>query len=72
MRWPVLLSLPVSLGLALATAGLLPGQEQKAKSGTAPGNYLPGPFQPYNLTGEHKGKHHCLVCEFGLNPTAVT
>jgi hypothetical protein len=56
-------------GLAL-TAGWSPAADEP-KPGTAAGQYLPGPFQAYNLTGEHKGKYHCLVCEFGLNPTAL-
>jgi hypothetical protein len=32
---------------------------------------LPGPFHPYNITGEYQGKFHCLVCDHGLFPGAL-
>ncbi len=36
-----------------------------------PGSDIPGPFHVYNLTGNKKGKYHCLVSEFGLNPVVL-
>jgi hypothetical protein len=41
------------------------------KSGPQVGQELPGPFHPLNVTGENKGKKHCLYCENGGNPVAV-
>ena len=35
------------------------------------GNELPGPFHPYNVTGENKQRFHCLVSEHGLEPTVL-
>jgi hypothetical protein len=56
-------------GLVLAAASSIAADEDKV--GTAPGNLLPGPFHPYNVTGERKGKHHCLVCQYGLKPVVL-
>src|SRR5438132_5326782 len=34
---------------------------------------LPGPFHPYNVTGDEKyrGTYHCLVSEHGLDPVVL-
>lgn len=33
---------------------------------------MPGPFDAVNITGKNaKGRQHCLVCEYGLNPVVV-
>jgi hypothetical protein len=69
MRRRVLILLTLALGLALA-AGYCPAADED-KTGTEPGNLLPGPFHPYNVTGERKGKLHCLVCEYGLKPVVL-
>ncbi len=42
-----------------------------ARSGLKAGDYLPGPFQVQALSGEHKGRYHCLVCDFELHPSAL-
>jgi hypothetical protein len=42
------------------------------KSGPPVGSFLPGSFQPFNLNGKiGKNRYHCLVCEYGLNPTVM-
>jgi hypothetical protein len=41
------------------------------KSGPQPGEYLPGPFHPLNVTKAWAGKFHCLVCEHGANPVVA-
>lgn len=41
------------------------------KSGPQPGEYLPGPFHPLNVTKAWAGKFHCLVCEHGVNPVVA-
>jgi hypothetical protein len=30
-----------------------------------------GPFHPYNVTGAHKGRFHCLISEHGLDPMVM-
>jgi hypothetical protein len=41
------------------------------KSGPQPGDKLPGPFAPLNVTGEDAGKKQCLVCKNGSNPVVM-
>jgi len=41
------------------------------KSGPQPGTDLGESFDPFNVTGEHAGEKHCLVCENGLNPVVM-
>src|SRR5689334_3150397 len=48
------------------------GEGGGIKSGPPVGSFLPGSFQPFNLNGKiGKNRYHCLVCEFGLNPTVM-
>lgn len=54
--------------LALAS-GLSAGDA--VKSGPQSGALLPGPFDPLNLNGDKKGRPHCLVCEYALNPVVM-
>jgi hypothetical protein len=69
MRCCVTMIVSLVAGLVLAAASSFAADEDKV--GTAPGNLLPGPFHPYNVTGERKGKHHCLVCQYGLKPVVL-
>lgn len=47
-------------------------KEDKAfVSGPQPGAVLPGSFDVYNINGSHKGKYHCLVCEYGHDPAVM-
>jgi hypothetical protein len=62
-----LLTLLVGWVLAAAYACAADAEKQ----GTEPGNVLPGPFHPYNVTGERQGKYHCLVCQYGLKPVVL-
>jgi len=60
-----LFTLTASLVLSARGAG------QNAKF-PAPGSLVPGSFQPFNLNGKKgQDRHHCLVCEFGLNPVVM-
>jgi hypothetical protein len=61
----------VTLVLAGGLAAAYAAAADENKSGTEPGNLLPGPFHPYNVTGERKGKYHCLVCQYGLKPVVL-
>src|SRR5262245_52629352 len=48
------------------------GAGEALKSGPQPGKPLPGSFHPFNVNGEKgKGKYHCLVCEYGLDPVVL-
>jgi hypothetical protein len=59
------------LTAALAAPATLPAGEG-VKSGPKEGEPTPGSFHPYNVNGERgKGRHHCLVCEYGLHPVAL-
>jgi hypothetical protein len=42
-----------------------------AKSGLKPGSNLPGIFLPYNATGVHRGRFHCLISDYGLEPVVM-
>lgn len=41
------------------------------KSSLQPGEKIVDIFEPINITGEHAGERHCLVCENGLSPVAM-
>ena len=42
-----------------------------ARSVLKPGTNLPGTFLPYNVTGPAKGRFHCLISDFGLEPVVL-
>lgn len=54
----------VALAAGFASAGDL-------KSGPQAGEKVPGPFHPFNVTGEDAGAKQCLYCKNGDNPVAV-
>lgn len=41
------------------------------KSSIQPGEKITTIFEPLNITGEHAGELHCLVCENGRAPVAM-
>jgi hypothetical protein len=49
---------------AIAFAG---GDEKSVKVG----DFVPGPFESFNVNGHAKGRPHCLVCKFGLKPSVI-
>jgi len=59
----------------LSVLGLLLGgvllTAQDGGSGPKEGAVLPKPFSCYNFNGAHKGKFHCLVCDYALNPVVL-
>jgi hypothetical protein len=60
-------------GLSLA-ATLLVGAvfaAERLQSGPQVNEDVPGPFHPYNVTGQAAGKKNCLYCQNGANPVAV-
>ena len=56
--------------LTMLAGGLLAAGDA-FKSGPQPGSELGESFDPINVTGEHAGEKHCLVCENGLNPVVM-
>jgi hypothetical protein len=44
---------------------------EPVRSGLQKGEMITAIFEPLNVTGEHAGEPHCLVCENGLNPVAM-
>jgi hypothetical protein len=82
--FPMRLRVPTLLALLLV--GTLTLADDAKKPGLQPGDDLPGPFRPYNVTGKYgertakdidgkdkdiEGQFHCLVCERGLAPVAM-
>jgi hypothetical protein len=63
-RW-IISAVCFGLALALSHAG------EPLKSGPQPGTLIPGSFDPFNVNGKHAGRHHCLVCKYGLTPTIM-
>jgi hypothetical protein len=59
----------LSVAAVVLTAGLVVAAE--LKSGPQPGEKVPGPFTPLNVTGDAAGKKNCLYCSNGDNPVAV-
>ncbi len=45
--------------------------DAKWTSGPQIGSILPGPFEVLNVNGPHKGRYHCLVCEFAQDPAVL-
>jgi hypothetical protein len=48
-----------TLAIMLLVSGVV--AEEAFKSGLQPGESLPGPFHPLNVTGESAGSKACLV-----------
>jgi hypothetical protein len=58
------------LGAALLLTATLAAAET-VESGPKVGANIPGPFHPFNVTGEKAGKKNCLVCQNSGNPVAM-
>jgi hypothetical protein len=59
----VLLLLPLTVTAADAPAD--------TKGGLKENDNLPGVFMPYNVTGPYKGRYHCLISDYSLEPTVM-
>jgi hypothetical protein len=61
------------VGMSLAAALLVSAvfAAETLKSGPQVNEDVPGPFHPYNVTGQAAGKKNCLYCQNGANPVAV-
>lgn len=71
--WRFTLSLPI-LAIMLATPAVSQSQKQDPKEknrGLEKGKDLPGPFNPYNVTGPWAGRYHCLVTQTSLDPLVM-
>jgi len=62
----------VTMTLFFIAATFLVAQEDgKLVSGPKAGALIPGSFESFNVNGPAKDRPHCLVCQFGLNPTVL-
>lgn len=71
---PVFGFVSVALGTFLCLAGSRAGEKEAEgwRSGPPVNAVLPSAFDCFNLSGKRaKGRHHCFVCEYGLNPVVM-
>lgn len=59
------------LVLIAVVLAAVPATVSAQDTGLKPGQYIPGPFHSYVVTGPHAGRLHCLVCASGLDPTVL-
>src|SRR5436305_1860015 len=59
----------LAAAVVVAVGGVAFGGE--VKSGPQAGQKVPGPFHPFNVTGEDAGREACLYCKHGESPVAV-
>jgi hypothetical protein len=58
----------------IVVAGVAAGPQEAPKDSKGElkaGRNLPGPFHAFNVTGPRKGNFHCLVSEYGPDPTVL-
>jgi hypothetical protein len=64
---PILASL-----LLVSTSSTLPAGQAGDGGGTLKRDAnLPGIFLPFNATGPYRGRFHCLISDYGLEPTLM-
>ncbi|MCE9532171.1 MAG: hypothetical protein K8T89_13785 [Planctomycetes bacterium] len=44
---------------------------EPVKSGPQVGDKVPGPFEPFNVTGMNAGEESCIFCKFGHDPSVM-
>lgn len=54
--------------LTVALTGAAPPALQ---SGPQVGEKVPGPFEPFNVTGPDAGERNCLFCKYGSSPVVM-
>ncbi len=67
LAWTVLTLAALCLlaaGVCAAESSLDPGLQEGKDD-------IPGPFHPFDVTGDHAGRFHSPVSEHGLNPTVL-
>jgi hypothetical protein len=55
----------------LCVFALSAGTVGQPPTGLKPDANLPGPLNPYNVTGPYKGRFHDLIAEFGMEPAVL-
>jgi hypothetical protein len=58
-----------ALGAFLLAGALIAAEP--VSSGPQPGDKMPGPFKPMNVTGPDAGKEECLYCKNGSKPVVM-
>src|ERR1019366_6642722 len=61
----------VCMLMLLGGSFLLAQDGGRLKSGPKPGASIPAPFECFNVNGPAKGRPHCFVCTFALNPSVL-
>jgi hypothetical protein len=56
---------------ALLAFGFAAAAAEPVASGPQPGEKVPGPFKPLNVTGSDAGKEECLYCKNGSKPVVM-
>jgi hypothetical protein len=57
--------------ILFSASALAADQPADAKGALKQGANLPGTFLPYNATGPFRGRFHCLISDYGLEPTIL-
>jgi hypothetical protein len=57
--------------VAVGALAVVAGAADALVSGPQVDRRIPGPFEPYNVTGEAAGMKNCLVCQNGENPVVM-
>src|SRR5438445_13745540 len=69
-RTPMFRAPSICMSILLLGSSLLIAQDA-VQSGPKKGDFMPKPFECYNVNGPAKGRPRCLVCKFGLNPAVL-
>src|SRR5262245_53090936 len=59
------------VGLCVVVVGALAHAAEPVQSGPQVGDKMPGPFEPFNVTGPNAGEECCLFCRFGNAPVVM-
>jgi hypothetical protein len=59
----------IALGVFLLVGVVIAGEP--VASGPQPGDKVPGPFKPMNVTGPDAGQEECLYCKNGSKPVVM-
>jgi hypothetical protein len=65
------MSFPRSIAFTVVLLGLTVNAAEPLQSGPQVGDKMPGPFEPFNVTGPNAGEDCCLFCRFGNAPVVM-
>jgi hypothetical protein len=71
-RTPMIRAHLIGMLVLLVTCTFLVAQDdEKVASAPKKGDFIPAPFQCFNINGPAKGRPHCLICKFALTPSVL-